>query len=72
MSASRCTSCGAAIVWARTDTGRSMPLDPDPVEGGNVQLGADGVARVVGPLFGGTHKSHFATCPQAAQHRRKP
>lgn len=34
---SRCRSCGASIQWAITDEKRNMiPLDPEPVEHGNV------------------------------------
>lgn len=77
----RCRSCEARIVWAVTPAGRRIPLDPDPVEGGNVLLApaiaspSGAVARVltnderaahVGPL----HVSHFATCPKAKAHRR--
>ena len=71
---STCKSCGARIVWAKTTTGKSMPLDPDPVAGGNVVLERDGVgwvARIVQPdpeferLV-----SHFATCPNAKAHRK--
>lgn len=77
----RCTSCNAPIVWAFTSTGKRMPVNPDPVVGGNVVLltgnqqpeaqvlGAAEVARraALGLLC---HTSHFATCPQADAHRR--
>ena len=26
-----CTSCGAKLIWALTDSGRHMPVDPEPV-----------------------------------------
>lgn len=33
-----CRSCEAPVTWAITKNGKSMPLDRDPVEGGNVRL----------------------------------
>ena len=66
MPVSTCRSCGAAIVWAKTTTGKSMPLDAEPVPDGNIVL-HEGVAYVTGT---GDRKSHFATCPNAARHRR--
>jgi hypothetical protein len=48
-----CRSCGAAIFWAKNDaTGRSMPVDAEPSEKGNVQLvdrGGSVIAKVLGP-----------------------
>lgn len=26
-----CRSCGAEIVWGRTNNGKAMPIDPEPV-----------------------------------------
>lgn len=71
-----CRSCGAPITWARTSKGKRIPLDPDPVENGNVVVTDDGLATVLsverlanvtGPRF----VSHFVTCPFARQHRRR-
>lgn len=70
----RCRSCEARIVWAITPKGRRIPLDPDPVEGGNVLLEGERATVLTneeraahpGPL----HVSHFATCPKAKRHRR--
>ncbi len=28
---SRCKNCGALIEWLRTDSGRSVPIDPEPI-----------------------------------------
>lgn len=33
-----CRSCGAPIRWTRTTQGKTMPIDAEPVEGGNVIL----------------------------------
>lgn len=82
---STCRSCGAPVVWAVTTTGKRMPVDADPVDGGNVLLspavssGQAPTATVVGKavqpnLFGDDsprYVSHFSTCPNAARHRQR-
>jgi hypothetical protein len=79
-----CRSCEAPIRWVRSESGKRHPLnaDPDPANGAwwvdddDVMHYApeaatvDGVrqtAMVERDLF----TSHFATCPNANQHRRK-
>jgi hypothetical protein len=71
---SLCRSCGAEIFWAKTTTGRNIPLDADKVgplmvPDGNLDFVDSGAVMVVGP--GGKMRSHFATCPNAAQHRTR-
>lgn len=72
-----CRSCGAAITWTVTSRGKRMPVDAEPHPDGNI--------RIRHPLTGGPpqadvvpkgseaslHRSHFATCPNAGQHRRR-
>jgi hypothetical protein len=67
-----CSSCGAEIIWAKTESGKAMPLDAAPSASGNLIL-TDGVVKHVGRGFVGCSKytSHFATCAQADQHRKK-
>lgn len=70
-----CKSCGATIRWVKmAGSGKSMPLDDVPSTEGTVAV-ERGVAHVLsglaivaydGPLF----VSHFASCPQANEHRR--
>lgn len=69
---STCRSCGAEILWSETMTGKKIPLDPEQVLGGNIVLEAEGaLARIVKPEPGvKRYRSHFASCPQAEQHRR--
>lgn len=67
--ADHCRSCGAPIEWALTVKGANMPVDPDDGTAGNIVIDADGVAHVVTD-GAGTHRSHFATCPNSAKHRR--
>ena len=65
-----CRGCGKPIEWARTERGKAIPLDPLPVERGNIIVSL-GVAHVV-DFPDGNRVSHFATCPQAAKMRRGP
>lgn len=72
-----CTSCQAAIVFAKMPTGALMPVDFEPSEGANVVL-FDGPEGLMGVVVNGRamahkprHRSHFATCPNADEHRRK-
>jgi len=78
-----CSSCGAEIIWCVTTTEKKMPVDATENPSGNVfvlrdswgdplafsgldvpECAADPHARIT------THTSHFATCPNASQHRR--
>ena len=72
-----CKSCGRPIIFALTAKGRRMPLDADPVAGGNVLVTQDGddlhaavVDPVSQPVTRLLYRSHFVSCPNAAQHRR--
>lgn len=76
---SRCRSCGATIVWARTTNHTSIPLDADQhrdlviVADSPLEILQD-VPLVVRTLRGRRVKgprSHYATCPQAASWRKK-
>ena len=78
----KCRACRAPMVWAKTENDRSMPLDPLPVEGGNVvvlrDVGTTLIVKVLGePSLLDEHASptvryvtHFATCPEAGKFRR--
>jgi hypothetical protein len=75
---SHCRSCGAVIIWAETEKGKSIPIDPTPTEDGNIRLVVreqpqSPIAIVVTkPENRDTDmfKSHFATCPNASKHRK--
>ena len=54
----RCKTCRAQIIWFKTHDGRNMPVNADTVEAADQELDLK------------RHVSHFATCPQAAQHRK--
>lgn len=64
MESTKCKSCGVPIVYVRTSRGELIPVDLE-------SLGPDEVLAV-GELHHvpGVHRSHFGTCPDAAQFRR--
>ena len=79
-----CGGCNAPILWARTGTGKMMPVDPNPHENGNVRIvrgvggrllatvvGARGAARLRARNIE-LHMPHHATCPNAARFRKPP
>lgn len=79
-----CRSCGASIRWVETIKGKRIPLnrDPDPVLGNvrPVSVGVDHLRRAhvltndeaAAARADGEDlwTSHFATCPQASEHRK--
>jgi hypothetical protein len=71
----QCSTCHAPIRWAVfAASGRRAPLDYEPSPDGNLMVigQSNGVPLIAiadtedGPLY----KNHFATCPQADEHRR--
>ena len=59
--AARCHSCGAAILWIKSaKSGKGIPVNTTRVQ----------VVTPEGKVVGG-FVSHFATCPQAGQHRKE-
>lgn len=77
MRSATCRSCGSACIWGVTKNGKPMPVDLKPDPNGNLVLIDDGDPRGA-PLarYATTadrelphYTSHFATCPNAAQHR---
>ena len=76
-----CRSCREQIMFGVSDrTGKRIPLNPRPVEGGNVWIvGWQGPTPVVEmasrehrpPPDAELYISHFATCPNAKAHRRR-
>ena len=81
---STCKSCGARIIWCVTEQGKRMPVDRQPSNDGTVHVfecpedGTD-MCEVLGDILKRElareqgeflYKSHFATCPNAKQHRK--
>jgi hypothetical protein len=54
----RCRSCNARIVFLKTASGKNMPVDAGTVEATDTEFDST------------RHKSHFAECPNANQHRK--
>ena len=80
---SECASCKAPITWTQTRTGKRMPVDAEPSDDGTIRLvlAAPRTVPVAEVLTGvrlsaardegaQLFKSHFATCPNASEHRR--
>ena len=57
----KCRSCGQQVIWIKTVAGKNMPFNPQLV----TYRQGDGKEKIV------TYISHFATCPNAARHRKK-
>jgi hypothetical protein len=65
-------------MWAETEKGRRMPIDPQPANDGNITLQHRGnfmppLAVVHFSVPTGENvrfKSHFVTCPQASKFRK--
>lgn len=77
---SSCGSCGAPVRWCVSEHGKPMPVDHDPVSDGNLRLlpGSPQPVALVRPQRelldpgddGVRYVSHFATCPNSAEHRK--
>jgi hypothetical protein len=69
-----CNSCGARIRWAVMPSGKRMPLDVTASASGNLVV-VEPQRMLVGFAQPGDSRprytSHFATCPNAAAHRRR-
>jgi hypothetical protein len=69
-----CRSCSARIIWCTTASGKTIPVDPGLVYGGNLQLEATDVGITARYIEGKGDVerwvSHFASCRFAHQHRK--
>lgn len=70
MKETNCKSCGASIIWmVMESTKRPHPFNAKPVTGWHETGLTFGDARVV--TSGRYYVSHFATCPNAKEHRKE-
>lgn len=71
-----CRSCGKPIEWVLTRNAKRMPLDAFPSMSGDFVIDTSDdipVCRKATPEDVGRYPhrtSHFATCPNATQHRK--
>jgi len=73
-----CNSCKAQIRWLITTRGLKMPVDVQPSLFGNLQID-EGIVSVLSDQEAtiarrngvNLYVSHFATCPNAEEHRSK-
>jgi hypothetical protein len=64
-----CKGCNAAIVWSTTEAGKAVPLNTPPEKRYIMIFPHDGSREYVKLVE--TWMSHFVTCPQAAEFRKK-
>ncbi len=71
---SECSSCGAKIIWALTEGGKRMPLDAKPVTmfALPTKRQAEGAGIAPTAVSITVYQTHFASCPNAAEHRKRP
>ena len=68
----KCRGCGANITWAKTERGKTIPLDmPAEMRFVLVSFFDRNDAPYQQAIMHKTYTSHFATCPKAAEFRRK-
>lgn len=74
-----CKSCGRFIKWVKTVKGKSMPVDPDRIKYSEAEIGdilIDDSGNTIKktafpqPSVRG-YISHFSTCPQADEWRKR-
>lgn len=63
-----CKSCKAPVIWATTQNGNRMPVDSEPVEGGNIVLSH----RRVGEPPVAVYQRKMDIAKLAAEHERSP
>lgn len=66
-----CRGCGRPLIFAPTDDGKIVPLDPSPPV---YELVTDLAGKQTAVRVKDTFVSHFATCPRASEFgtARKP
>jgi hypothetical protein len=73
---SHCRSCDASVIWVKTEKGKWMPLDAEPVDPFDpvtFVLREDVALAVPSGVFEDEphYVSHFATCPDAESWRNR-
>lgn len=80
----KCKGCGAEIRWLKLPSGKSMPVDPDPIPYWEDRHGSHKILTPNGEVItctrtgeagketGVGYVPHWATCPEEKQFRKKP
>ena len=79
MNLARCRSCGAPIFWCVTVNGKRIPIDRVPAPDGNVTLSRTKTGDLLAVVHAASFpppgakrwQSHFRSCRNAKEHRRK-
>lgn len=71
----RCRSCDESIVWMKTAAGKNIPVDADSIDEDTLEFVHNeqaGRPDYRSPVFDpDEHVTHFRTCPNADEHRRR-
>lgn len=65
-----CSSCGKNILWTVTEAGKRMPVDAEPTGKATVLVRNPADPETPISKQRDIYISHFATCANAAQHRK--
>lgn len=79
---SRCRSCNAEILWIKMASGKNMPVDPFKhtiIKGAGNETLVTEDGHIIHGRFASYEEganasgyiSHFSTCPNANQHRKR-
>lgn len=76
---STCRSCGAEVIWTVTERENKMPVDAEPVKGGSFFLDYSRSSETPKARFIPEHErpttplyvSHFSTCPESKDWRKR-
>lgn len=78
----KCKGCGREIIWRKTPSGKSMPVDPEPVLYWPRTRGSGKVVNLNGAVVSCTFNGpmtepgeygyvpHWATCPAAGDFKK--
>lgn len=79
----KCRGCGAEIIWIMSSSGKLIPCDPELVRYWQKPKAKGKIVTPIGEVLscefegeqdeatGYGYVSHFSTCPQAGEFRRK-
>ncbi len=69
----KCAECGQPIIWVMSLSGNPIPIDPEPVKGGELLIicnrSQPPLGEILTKIYGPEprYRSHVRTCPKAAK-----